>query len=270
MKKMQIIIIAIIATYLAICMLLYFFQEKLLFHPEKLSASHVFSFDGKFEELHIPTKDNEVLHGLYFKANNARGLIFYLHGNAGSLDSWGEVAGTYTRLNYDVFLLDYRGYGKSSGSITNEQQLYDDVQICYDSMKKKHAEENIVVLGYSIGSGPAAQLASRNHPGLLILQAPYYSMTDLVKQKVPIVPSFILRYKLPTNQYLSACKMPVVVFHGDKDAVINYSASEKLSKLFKAEDQFITLKGLGHNGMTDNPEYQQALASILQHSKNRH
>jgi uncharacterized protein len=98
--------------YLLICVVLYFFQEKLLFFPLKLAEDYRFTFDQPFDELFIPANDGKRLNGLLFMVNHARGLVFYLHGNAGALDSWGEVASTYTALGYDVFLLDYRGYGK--------------------------------------------------------------------------------------------------------------------------------------------------------------
>src|SRR5688500_2344588 len=109
-KKMLLQIILIIAiAYLLICLLLYMFQEKLIFFPQKLTKDYRFGFNQPFEELNITTSDKTQLHGLLFKADSSKGLVFYLHGNAGALDSWGEVARTYTSLNYDVFLLDYRG-----------------------------------------------------------------------------------------------------------------------------------------------------------------
>lgn len=95
--------------------------------------------------------------------------LVYLHGNADSIDVWGKVAKTYNDLNYDVFLLDYRGYGKSEGQINGEQGLFDDIQTVYDEMKKRDSEDKIVVLGYSIGTGLAAKLTSTNKPHLLIL-----------------------------------------------------------------------------------------------------
>ncbi len=103
-----------------IFLLLFFFQEKLIFFPEKLDKNFKFNFPSKFDEINIKTGDNKLLNGLLFKADNPKGLIFYLHGNAGSLNSWGEVAKTYVNLHYDVFILDYRGYGKSEGSISSQ------------------------------------------------------------------------------------------------------------------------------------------------------
>src|SRR5690606_15976768 len=124
----------------------------------------------KFEEMYIKMEDGIPLHGLLFKTKASRGLIFYLHGNAGSLSSWGEVAKSYTDLHYDVFILDYRGYGKSGGFVNSEQQIFQDVQTAYNEIMKQYPEEKIVVLGYSIGTGPASKLAANNHPKLLILQ----------------------------------------------------------------------------------------------------
>ena len=95
-------------------------------------------------------------------------------------------------------MLDYSGYGKSEGSIEGQTQLFEDVQKAYDEMKRKYKEESIVVLGYSVGTGLATKLASDNHPKLLILQAPYYSLTDMVRHTYPVIPTFLLKYKFRT------------------------------------------------------------------------
>lgn len=256
-------LIIFLIVYLIICTLLFFFQEKLIFFPEKLDKNFKFNFDGKFEELSINTHDQKLLSGILFKTDSSKGLILYLHGNAGSLNSWGEVAKTYTDLNYDVFMLDYRGYGKSEGSISSQEQLFQDLQIVYDEMKKRYDEDKIIVLGHSIGTGPAMRLASTNKPKQLILLAPYYSLTDMMKHRYPIIPTFILKYKFETNEYIRNCKMPIAIFHGDQDEVIYYRSSVKLKELFKKTDKLITLNGQGHNGITDNPAYRTEIKKIL-------
>ena len=131
-------LIIVVSLYLIVCGILYFFQERFIFFPQKLDKNYLFQFDEKFEERNIRTADGILLSGLLFKAPNSRGLIFYLHGNAGSLSSWGEVAATYTDLNYDVFLLDYRGYGKSEGVINSQEQFYEDIQTAYQELKKEY------------------------------------------------------------------------------------------------------------------------------------
>src|SRR4051812_40615886 len=126
MKKILLRIAIILASvYLLICSLLYCFQEQLIFLPDKLDKNYQFHFDDQnFEELNIKAADGKLLNALLFHADSSKGLIFYLHGNAGSLASWGDVAKAYTDLHYDVFIIDYRGYGKSEGTIKSEEEFY--------------------------------------------------------------------------------------------------------------------------------------------------
>ena len=243
--------------------LLFYFQEKLIFFPQKLDKNYQFNFDQSFSEINIKSFDGISLNGLLFKADSSKGLIFYLHGNAGSLINWSRVAKTYTNLNYDVFILDYRGFGKSDGSISSQKQIFKDIQFAYNEMMKSYEENEIIVLGYSIGTGLAAKIASTNKPKLLILQAPYYSMIDMMRNTYPVIPTFILKYKFETDKFIKDCEMPIVVFHGDQDEVIYYGSSLKLKEHFKIQDTLISLIGQKHNGMTNNPDYKIELQKIL-------
>lgn len=264
MKKIIIIVLTIVVSFfIIVCSILYFFQEKLIFFPQKLEKNYVFDFNQKFEEINIVTSDGKKLNSLLFKAEHSKGLIFYLHGNAGNLSSWGKVAKTYTDLNYDIFILDYRGFGKSEGSINNQNQLFEDNQTVYNKIKERYNEDQIIILGYSIGTGMASKLASMNKPKLLILQAPYYNLTDLMQHNYKFIPTFILKYKFSTNEYLKNCKMPVAVFHGMQDEVIYYGAALKLQHEFKPNDTLITLQNQGHNGMTDNEDYKLQVSKLL-------
>lgn len=253
----------VVILYVLICVALYFFQEKLIFFPEKLSKDFKFTFTQPFEEISVKCRGGYKLSGVLFKTDSSKGLVFYLHGNAGAINSWGDVARRYNDLQYDVFILDYPGYGKSEGAIKSQGQLLGDIQTAYDEMKRKYQEKDIIVLGYSIGTGPATWLSAGNHPRLLILQAPYYSFIDMMRHNYPVIPTFLLKYKFKTNEYIANCKMPVVIFHGDQDEVIYYGSSLKLKKKMKMADQLITLKGQTHNGITDNPQYIEAIKTIL-------
>lgn len=238
------------------------FQEHLIFFPQKLEKNYPFNFNGNFNELNIESKDGILLNGLLFKTDSTKGLIFYLHGNAGSLSSWGNVAKTYTDLNYDVFILDYRSFGKSEGKIKNQEQLFEDNQLVYNELKKIYKEQNIIILGYSIGTGMASNLASKNSPKQLILQAPYYNLTDMMRNRFSFIPTFILKYKFATNEYLKNCKMPITIFHGNQDQVINYESSIKLKKDFP-QIQLITLANQGHNGIANNLNYKKEIKNTL-------
>ncbi|MEP7144769.1 MAG: hypothetical protein ABI707_17935 [Ferruginibacter sp.] len=94
----------LLIVYIDVCARLYFIQEKFIFFPEKLAKDYKFRFGQNFEELNIKTEDTIVLNGVLFKADSSKGLIFYLHGNAGCLRSWKEIAKTYTSLGYDLFM----------------------------------------------------------------------------------------------------------------------------------------------------------------------
>ncbi len=261
-KIFKIVIAIIILLSIVLIAGLYFFQEKLIFFPQKTEKNYQYEFQQNFKELKIKTSDGKLLNALLFKADTTKGLIFYLHGNAGSLKSWGYVAKSYTDLNYDVFILDYRGFGKSEGRISGEKQLFEDTQKAYNEMKNIYNEQDITVLGYSIGTGLAAKLASENNPNRLILQAPYYSFKYLVGHQYHF-PTFMLKYKLFTNKFLKHCKCPIVIFHGDEDSVINHNSSVKLKEELPDKIRLIILKGQPHNGITDNQDYKKELKTIL-------
>ncbi len=251
-----------VALYLLICSGLYFFQEKIIFFPQKLSADYIFRFDTDFEEITFKVSDGDTINTLLFKADSSKGLIFYLHGNAGSLASWGDVAQVYTKRGYDVLLVDYRGYGKSTGQITSQDQLYSDNQMIYDQILSRYAENHVIILGYSIGTGMAAKLASENSPKQLILQAPYFSLIDMMKRRFTAIPTFILKYKFETNKYLEKVECPIVIFHGLKDSVIPFDSSVKLKNQYPSV-HVIALKNQGHNGMSNNRDYLAVISQIL-------
>jgi len=238
-------------------------QVKFFFPGASIRPDFKFNFPVKYVEVMINSADNTRLDAVLFKADSARGVIYYLHGNSGGVDKWGAISKTYTDLHYDLFIFDYRGYGKSGGSIKNEAELLQDVQRGYDYLKSKYEESKIIVLGYSIGTGPAAYLAANNHPHKLILQAPYYSLSDAMHHLRPRYDTLQIPFHLNTCQYLQKTTAPVVIFHGDNDKMFYYGSSQKLKAFFKPGDKLITLKGAGHPFMDRNPVYRDSLKTNL-------
>ena len=261
-------IVSIIATlFIGIILIFYFNQEKILFYPQKLTADHTFNYNETFDEIFITTKDKIKLHGLLFKADSSRGLVFYLHGNAGSLNTWGRVAKPFLVNNYDCFVLDYRGYGKSEGEISSESQLLEDVNLVYQELIKKYKEDEVIIVGYSIGTAFAAYLASINNPAKLILKAPYNNMTYMLELYYGWLPSSLLRYKLTTDEYLLAADLPVIIFHGDEDRLIPYECSVILKETFDGDDILITLHKQDHNGISSNTDYIKSINKLLGEEK---
>jgi uncharacterized protein len=271
MEKIKFILITLIGffvlIYLIILSYIYFHQTEMIFNASKLSKNYKFEFNENFEELKVITFDNLKLNGLLFKVKNSKGLVFYLHGNSGALDSWGNIASVYNNLGYDVFILDYRGYGKSDGVIENEEQVYKDVLFSYQKLVSIYKEEKTIIIGYSIGTGPAAYLASVTNPRCLVLQAPYYNFIEYSGTRVPFVPNFLKKFKFETNKFIVKIKSPIFIFHGDKDNVIPLSNSKKLSKIFKTVDHFYVLENQDHIGMNENEKYLLELKKILEKIK---
>ncbi len=255
-----------LVIYLLGCAWLYFRQESLLFYPQQLPAGYRFTFPGRYAELPVTAPDGTRLSGLLFKADATKGLVFFLHGNGGSLADWGAVAATYTCLGYDVFLLDYRGYGTSEGHISSQAQLLGDVDAAYQQLAATYPENKIVVAGYSLGTGPAAWLATRHHPRRLLLHAPYYSMADLASRTIavwPLLPGWLLRYPLATNELVQLATAPVVLFHGTEDRLIPFDSSIRLRALLRPGGLLVVVQGAGHNGLIAEPQYQQAIGQLL-------
>lgn len=242
--------------------LAYSLQEKMIFFPVKLPDNFQYSFARPFSEVNFFPEKEVKINALWFKNEKPQGVIFYLHGNAGSLRTWGDVSEYFLPYNYDVVIIDYRGYGKSRGKMS-EENLYKDAQYVYDSLKTQYREENIVVYGRSIGTGMASYIASVNKPGRLILETPYYNFTDLVKKLYPIAPAFILKYKFPTDENLPKVSCPVLLMHGTQDEVVYYESSLKLKALFKEEDELVTIEGGMHNNLAMYKEFHDALSRVL-------
>jgi uncharacterized protein len=257
------IVSALIGFMLLVTILGYFYQDKLLFHPTRLSADHQFTFEIPFEEQHFVMDDGINLHGILFPAPDSEGLIFYLHGNAGSLENWGRIAPHYADLPYDLFILDYRGFGKSGGEIKSEEQFFEDVRTVYRHFIKMYGEDNIIVIGYSIGSAPATMLGASFNPAKIILKAPFFNLRDIKKRYYPYIPNLALRYSFENNEYLSNTTSQVIIYHGTNDGLIPSASSELLRPMLKSGDHYILLADQDHNGMNRNPDYHQSLREMV-------
>ncbi|RZN82270.1 MAG: alpha/beta hydrolase [Winogradskyella sp.] len=242
---------------------LYFFQEKLLFLPTKLSQDYQYQFNYPFEELFLKTDEEAVINALHFKAESPKGVILYFHGNAGDLSRWGKITEYFTAMNYDVLVMDYRTYGKSSGKLS-EKAFYKDAQYCYDYLLKQYSEKDITLYGRSLGTGTASYLASENNPYQLILETPYYSIEDVAKSRFPIFPvKYLLKYKFPTYKYLPKASCNISIIHGTDDTIVPYSSGKKLSELNIENLNFITVPRGSHNNLIEFNEYQNAITNIL-------
>ena len=255
----------VIIIYCSAGIVLYYLQEKLIFHPVPLPHDYIFNFDFPFREINIPLNATDTLNIVQFLPASGidKGAVLYFHGNRGNINRYAKYAKNFTKNGYEVWMADYPGYGKTTGKLS-EENLYKQAMEVYKLANSKFNKDSIIIFGKSLGSGIAAWLASKKSCKRLILETPYYSMTDLLSHYAPIYPTFAMaHFKLPTFEYLQEVKAPVTIFHGNDDGVIPYSNGYKLTKKFKPGDEFITIDKGGHNNLNDFSLFHQKLDSLL-------
>lgn len=258
------ITIWVLIIYVAISIALYYLQEYFLFKPEKLPKDFQFLYENqKVEEYNLETRDGATINGLHFKVDKPKGVVLYLKGNSKSIKGWGKFAVDFTRNNYDVIMVDYRGFGKSTGK-RSQKAIKHDIQYIYNKIRERVSEEYIILYGRSMGSGFATKLASMNNPKMLILDAPYYSLTKVTSRYMPFMPlSVILRYPMPTYKWLKYVNCPIRIIHGTQDKLIPFKSSVKLSQIKPKQTRLYPVIGGGHKNMNTFEEYHKILTEII-------
>ncbi len=264
MKK---IAIGLISTYFLSGLFCYIFQDQIIFHEKILPKNYKYSFQVPHKEIWLNSHNNLNINALYFysNANKRKGIICYFHGNADNLVRWGKFAIDFTKNGYDVFMIDYRGFGKSKGEFS-EIGLMNDAEAAYNYCKSQFPENNIVVYGRSLGSGIATQIAAKHNPKMLLLETPYFNFPDVAWHFLPIYPySKMSRYKFSTDQYITKVNCPIHLFHGTADELVYYESSLKLCKIMGKKPEVIltTILGGTHKNLTVYPLYHIKLDSCL-------
>ena len=247
-------------AYCGVAGFVYFTQESLIFHPVPLSVDYRFALPG-VEEARIPVEGAE-LSALHLKLPNPKGVVFFLHGNSGNLQSWLTSVDFYRRVNYDLFIIDYRGFGKSSGRIESEAQLHADVKRAWQWLAPQYAGKQRVIYGRSLGTGLATKLATEVQPDLTILVSPYLSLDAMARERYPWLPSVINRYPMRSDEWITQIKRPVLVLHGDIDGVVPLSQGQRLARLQPAST-LVIVPGAGHNDIQRFPVYLDTIADAL-------
>ena len=254
----------VFAVYIVVSILLYYLQDYLLFKPEKLDKDFQYFYENQeVEEYNIETRDGALINGLHFKVKQPKGVVLYLKGNSKSMRGWGKFAVDFTRHDYDVLMIDYRGFGKSTGRRT-QKAIKNDLQLIYNKMKEKVDEKYIILYGRSLGSGFATKLASTNQPRMLILDAPYYSLSKVTARYAPFMPmSIILKYPIPTYKWLKYVECPIHIIHGTNDKLIPFKSSVKLSKVKPKLTRLHSVIGGGHKNLNTFESYHKMLSEII-------
>ena len=217
----------------------------------------------KFQEINIPFEGGAI-NGLKFSAAEPKGAILFFHGNFGDVSGWGAYGADFAALGYDFYIFDYPGYGKSDGKISSQQQLLASADAMSRYVLEQHSPSKLAMIGYSIGSGIAAQQAAKWDTARLILLAPYFSFERLAHEKIPFVPKFLIRYKIPTAEFLQAVRgTQITLIHGAADELIPVHHCRDLAGYLKAGDLFYEIAAAPHNGLLAMPGIWKILKARL-------
>ncbi len=209
----------ILLVYCVIGIAWYYGQDWLILHPGK-KAEQTYAFRPRKElNLNYDTATN--LNIVEYKATDrpddsvAKGVVLYFHGGDGDNGYYAKSSDALTAQGYEVWMMDYPGFGKSTG-LRTEQRLYAYALVFYKLARSRWKPSQIVAYGQGFGTGLAAQLASVRDCRRLILEDPYYSMTSVFRRYLFLYPvGMMLHYRLPINEYLPAVTAPVTIFDGD-------------------------------------------------------
>ena len=254
-----------IIIYCLIGILVFYLQDKFIFHPTVIKTEDSFNFKKPFTEITIQVDEATSYNVVQFPSADTitRGVVLYFHGNMDNIEHYAPVANNFTKHGYELWMMDYPGFGKSRGELS-EQVLYEEALEVYRMARARFSTDSIVIYGRSLGTGIAAQLASIRDCKQLVLEAPYYSMTSLASRYFWMYPiGLMVKYKIPTNEYLQKVTAPITIFHGTEDDVIPFSNSKKLKALLKPGDSFIDVQKAEHNNLLSFPIVQEKLSEIM-------
>lgn len=241
---------------------MYFAQDLFLFHPKSVPQNYQYRFDQEFEETNISFRGRNVNFIRFLSSGRPKGIILFFHGNMENVEHYKKYPSLFTANGYEFWMIDYPGFGKTTGKIT-EETLYEQSLFMYEKAARRFPPDSIIIYGKSIGTGIASYLASVRPCQKLILETPYYNMTSLAKSYFPIYPvSLLLKYSFPNNRHLKNISIPVTIFHGTDDEIIPYRHALKLKKE-NPDINLITIDKGKHNDLFEKQNYRSNMKEIL-------
>ncbi len=242
-----------VSSWVLLAILVYFLQPKLIFFPHSELEATPALISLQFEDIALTTTDGEVLNAWWIPHPQARATLLFLHGNAGNISHRLDSINIFHQLGLSVLIVDYRGYGKSTGN-PSELGTYIDAETAWDYLvKEKNIEsDNIVIFGRSLGGAVATWLAEKHPPAGLIIESSFTSISDIGKHYYPYLPTTLLsRLKYSSIDRIADIKSPTLFIHSKDDEVIPYKYGKQL--FTEALKETTTAKSFldtigGHNG----------------------
>jgi fermentation-respiration switch protein FrsA (DUF1100 family) len=265
-------LLSLIIIFIALCLVFYpKIEDFYVFFPQTSFDITPDDLHLNYKEVYFYSQDKEKLHGWFFPTNMNEPVIMISHGNACNISHMLEYAGLLIEKNLQVFLFDYRGYGKSTGT-PSEKGIYMDAQAAYDYLvnEEKIHRDNIVLFGQSLGAAAAIDVAKKNHVRSIIIEGAFTSTKEMSKKMFPIsLISFLLPANYNNLDKIAHIHVPKLIIHSEDDEIVPFSMGKRLFEASREPKYFYTIKGAGHNDafIVGGDKYFQAFAYFINHSK---
>ncbi|MGL4236790.1 alpha/beta hydrolase [Tabrizicola sp.] len=236
--------------YVAALSGMYVFQRDLQYFPSRHDpAPEAVGLTG-VERVTLATPDGETLVLWYSPPAEGRPVILFLHGNAGAIADRADRFAFYQTRGYGVAFLSWRGYGGSTGRPT-ETGLLADAKTAYDHLRSLgFAADRIVLVGESLGTGPAVITAAQNPVGAVVLEAPYTAAVDVARRAYPWVPvGLLMKDQYRSRDHVALIQAPLLILHGEVDRVIPFGFGQRLYEAAKDPKTFLSLGPVGHEAL---------------------
>jgi len=260
------VIIFLFFLFIVYAVYLYFNQSKYVYFPTSDIVATPSDSGLFYEDLMLKTSDGIKISAWYIHAENPKATLLFFHGNGGNISYRIEFIEMFYSLNISTFIIDYRGYGKSEGSPT-EEGTYLDSEAAWDYLvnEKNTDPSSIVIYGKSLGGPIAARLAEKHNPAALILDSTFTSTKDIAVKLYPFLPvKKFFKFEYDTVRYLKGVDCPILIIHSIDDSYIPFSHAEKLFDTVDGEKELVETRG-DHNTsfMISRQIYKNSIDNIL-------
>jgi len=263
-------IILFTSIFIFVCILyvsvIYFFQNKFLFDPDINYKSPQMIGTPNFIENPIIVKDGTKIMTWYYEGEKDKPLILFFHGNTGQISYCAGIIDEFTHLGYSVAMLEYRGFGNTEGTIS-QQNVFSDATEFYDYYIAKFPNKIVINYGYSFGCAVVLGLSQFRQPNGIILTAPFSSFYQEVKDKpVPFAYKLINDY-YPSDKYIKYVQCPLLIIHGTADELIKHYHSQTLFNnaisIPTEQKKLVFVDGINHHDIFFNKENFPAIIDWL-------
>lgn len=252
----------------AILFILYlrYIENKSIFFPMRTIELTPDYINLTFEDVYLKTPDNVKINSWFIPSNNAKYTILFCHGNAGNIAHRLDKIMIFHKMGIGVFIIDYRGYGKSEGK-PSEKGIYLDSKAAYDYLltKRNIRPENIILFGESLGAAAAIDLASKAKVGGLITEGAFSNAKDMARRIYPFLPSFVFKSKFDSIAKIKNIAAPKLFIHSKNDEIVPFDLAQKLYDAAGQPKQFVEIIG-GHNSafLDSEEKYGNSIALFIQ------